>query len=887
MASFKLPCPSCENQVLITNPSLIGTKVECPKCKYRFKAEEPAGGIPKDDPKAEKGKGKDKDKKKAAPAAGGDAKKKKSKKLVAIVVGVLAVGLLAVVGFAMMGGDKKPANKGGGGGGGGNLAKGGGGDGTDGDGTDGKDKDNKDKKEPAKKETVEPGRKTFAVTTRDESATTNLLPNDTVSLYRFDADKVRQTPLGMLYDPIMFEMFEASFGFRLSDVSAYYHAFVGNTREPFGLLRLKFPVMDVALLPKSTLAESKEFKKRKLFAIKSNPFISGVANAFSLTSLFGEYLEKTPAVPSKPAENRKLGICVYDSQHVLVGDYVQLEKFLADLDDKGNPRLLSTVGTPATGSTAQFAERALYLSIDPKLKRALQDVGSEVESPPAVVYAERLVPGRYDTKLLKSDLQPISAALDPVLSRTRYLAGCVTAFTPKQMSVMVRLVMDSEATAIDMAKELLVPNLTSAALAMTLFLGSPVEFRNYSSGGMPIIPGGGFPPGGMYPPGGMFPPGSMRPPGSMSPPGSMRPPGSGGTMPPPPPQPPGTGPIGRKAGSQPPPPDNPGYGRPPGPGDGMQTGKQPDSPTLSHIDLLLTDQVITITLELNWSDETFRRLIAPRLSGITSTIKGKMAVYASELSYHALSAAVPKMTAATKQFPRGTVDRKLDDISRMGLRYQPQTRLSFFVELLPYLSRDRATLFREINTALPWYEGSNLKVAGDWVPELLVATYPQSAWRATSPHAAEGHVMGGTNYVGIAGVGLDAGRYNPKNPAHAKKMGIAGYEWGSKVEEVTDGLEYTIYLMQTPPGLQQPWLAGGGATIRGLNESRPDAGLPSHLRHSGRQGRNLRTHGRRLGALHPRRHQEGSASRNGDARRRRGHLQGHRQGGPARLLAEE
>ena len=42
-------------------------------------------------------------------------------------------------------------------------------------------------------------------------------------------------------------------------------------------------------------------------------------------------------------------------------------------------------------------------------------------------------------------------------------------------------------------------------------------------------------------------------------------------------------------------------------------------------------------------------------------------------------------------------------------------------------------------------------------------------------------------------------------------MGLTGYDWGSKPEEVTDGLSNTIYLMQTPPGLQQPWIAGGGA----------------------------------------------------------------------------
>jgi len=40
--SFKQQCPSCEAMVPIRDPSLIGRKIDCPKCKYRFVVEEPA-----------------------------------------------------------------------------------------------------------------------------------------------------------------------------------------------------------------------------------------------------------------------------------------------------------------------------------------------------------------------------------------------------------------------------------------------------------------------------------------------------------------------------------------------------------------------------------------------------------------------------------------------------------------------------------------------------------------------------------------------------------------------------------------------------------------------------------------------------------------------------
>ena len=250
--------------------------------------------------------------------------------------------------------------------------------------------------------------------------------------------------------------------------------------------------------------------------------------------------------------------------------------------------------------------------------------------------------------------------------------------------------------------------------------------------------------------------------------------------------------------------------------------QDPNVVVLSHLDLGMTDQTVSITFDLTWDEDTYRRIIAPRLIGMTASAKGKMAVFASELSYHALSSAVPKMLSATKEFPRGTVDRKLTDASRMGLRHKPESRVSFFVELLPYISPARASLTVGIDRDLAWFDDKNIHVAEGWVPELLVPHYPQAAWRANWPDRP-GRVFGGTNYVAIAGIGMDAARFDPKS--NAKKVGITGYEWGSKVEEVTDKLEHTIYLMQTPPGLHQPWVAGGGATIRGMNEKDPMLGF--------------------------------------------------------------
>ncbi len=781
MASFKLPCPSCENPVPIKDEKLVGTKVECPKCKYRFKVEAPARDA-KDADAAGKGKDKGKDKKKAVAASSGK-KKKSSKKAVAIVVGLLAVGVLGVVGFAMMGGDDKP--KGGGfvpgpvntgpvANNDGTNPDGTNPDGTNPDGTDplAKKDDEKDKEKP--KDKTPPA---VPSALASEQETTNLFPNETVSLFRFDIDAIRRTPVSVLFDRTALDLFRRSFGIDPDNVAVYYHAIVGEKREPFGVIRLRTPVHENAVLSAmGRVGEPKEIKKRKLYVFKSNPFTTAVSSAFHFDALFGDLYVKVPAGPVPASqEPRVIGVSLYDTQHILVGDHSQLQAFLAGLDGKGLPKLLSGTGNPPAGVT--LADKPVYLSIDPKLKRALQDVGSEMTTVPPVVFAEKVIQGFYDPKLLKPDLQSVSAVLDPVLSRMQYLSAALYTLSTGQLTAKARMQMTSNTAAFESVRDQLVPALTLAAWGVSDFLNTPVLFRNHTTaGGMP--PMGGDPNN----------PGAIDP---MAMPMIM--------------------PMGM-----------PGGGEDPG-GEQPLTPNKPKGPQLSYIDLGLTDQVITLNVDWHWSSEVYRNKIEPRIIGIANTIKGKMAVFATDQENHVLAGALPRITANDGAFPRGTADRRLADASRRGLRYPPQTRVSFFAELLPFLGRDNLT--RGINRDAAWYDDVNLPAAEAWVPELLVPDYPQSAWRATSPLVADGRVMGGTNYVGIAGVGLDSPRFDPKNPAYATKVGITGYDWGSKPEEVKDGLSNTIYLMQTPPGLSQPWIAGGGATIRGLNEAEPMRGF--------------------------------------------------------------
>src|SRR5262245_64124610 len=59
--SFKQMCPSCEAMVPVRDSSLIGKKIDCQKCKYRFVVEDPAEAEPEaEEAPAKKKKGSDK-----------------------------------------------------------------------------------------------------------------------------------------------------------------------------------------------------------------------------------------------------------------------------------------------------------------------------------------------------------------------------------------------------------------------------------------------------------------------------------------------------------------------------------------------------------------------------------------------------------------------------------------------------------------------------------------------------------------------------------------------------------------------------------------------------------------------------------------------------------
>lgn len=933
MPSFKVTCPSCEAQVLIKNPKLVGTKVECPKCKYRFKveapAEAPAGGEKPADAAATA----------TAPAATTDTtavekspKKKPNKKklLLGAGLGIVVIGLL-VVGYNLAFADKKkttqsqqpmpqrpPVT----------VTTG-----TvtgivfldanaekvynaekhkgqpevtvyvdlDGDGKKGENEtltktDSEGKytladlpADQALKIRLENPEKKFEQTTEDPADVTlqagitlpdinfgikptakasgtptspetpmtpvvvasskeaaALLPANSVAVCRLDVTRFLsvENALGAkLRDHPLTALFQDSLGFEPRNVKAYYHCIVGEKeRAPFGILELKEPVAEKSITGAKLmrLGEGQAIKKWTVYPIASNPFIIAAGNTFAARSLLAELYAVVPPRPGTTPEqamkdrNRQLGLCIYDSQTLMVGDLAVLKQFIEGLEANGYPKLPLTF---AVGSTPPP-----YCSLPEPLRQLMVELTQipgpgpapgqppVVAQPPVLLWAEQFNPAAYDPAQLKPLYRKTDAArlLTTVAMRAKYIGVRVGEFTQSRLNgAVVVKAPGPEALEITDALKDEKTGLPRAAPVLSVLLQSPFEFRlDGTPTGEASVPGGipGFPgfPG--------FPPG-MMPPGISPRPGGPPPGGSGGGPPPmgsaggPPPIGSGGGPPPMGSGVGVPPGIPPGIEPPPG---GTIPGITPptqQTAKTSSFDLKPASQSVTMIVELYWTDQAYKKLFLPRLAAVTTDWKAKMAVHSGAFGAHALAVAPRSIIKQGRSFPPGTA-LGTETPDRVG-PLQPHERVSFYPELLSYLGRgDVKKLLNNRHEwhAVPEKAGSgwdNLSVAAAWVPELLAPNFPEWSWRVTSPLTNANdpnRVLGGTNWVAVAGWGKNAARYNPADETQAKLVGITGYDWGSAIKDIADGPGKTIYLIQVRPGLARPWLSGGGATLIGLNE---------------------------------------------------------------------
>jgi hypothetical protein len=474
---------------------------------------------------------------------------------------------------------------------------------------------------------------------------------------------------------------------------------------------------------------------------------------------------------------------------------------------------------PAAPPRRLFTTVPTYRTIDPPLKKMLNVLEENETDPPAIVYAEKLDQRVLNGRQFLQVYQQTGSSAAALISRVQMVGGILNNLTQDKGDALIALEFVSDDDAKKTVAEAILPNLRVATPVVDALLGTSTQVKDNTggdqggntpggSGGPGGRPGGGFPGGSDGgPPGGGFPGGSGRGRPGGSPGGRSGPGGEGGDE------------GGFPGGQQ--------QQRPGGfPGGNPSDGGTPSAINAGLIEINLADRLVTISATMKWPEDKFKSFLAPQITRLSGMMKGRMSVLNGDIEWHRLANVSNKLQDGKKAYPRGTLDRESGD-TRYRLPFPPEQRCSFFVDLLPYIGQ--GPLRNQIqDKKFPWYAKENINAGETWIPEFLVPYYPQETWRASHP-LAEGKSLGATNYVAPAGLGMDAGYYDPANPEMAKKIGITGYSWGSKPEEIKDGLSNTFYLLQAAPGTARPWIAGGGATNVGIDEADPMAAFVHRL----------------------------------------------------------
>ena len=152
-------------------------------------------------------------------------------------------------------------------------------------------------------------------------------------------------------------------------------------------------------------------------------------------------------------------------------------------------------------------------------------------------------------------------------------------------------------------------------------------------------------------------------------------------------------------------------------------------------------------------------------------------------------------------FPAGTVP---------NATLKPEERLSWFVELLPFVGQDH--VYQHFDTHGGWQAPANAAAV-----QTPVYIFKCPNWeRHTEPKSA---IL--TPYLGVAGVGTDAATI----PAGDPRAGIFSYDRRTDLADIKDGLSNTMMILESAHD-NGSWAQGGPSTVRSLDpDERPYLGV--------------------------------------------------------------
>jgi prepilin-type processing-associated H-X9-DG protein len=130
----------------------------------------------------------------------------------------------------------------------------------------------------------------------------------------------------------------------------------------------------------------------------------------------------------------------------------------------------------------------------------------------------------------------------------------------------------------------------------------------------------------------------------------------------------------------------------------------------------------------------------------------------------------------------------------------PEKRLSWYAAIMPDL--DSPELRDMLDGDRAWGDPANEKVANVMIGVLRCPDRPQPPVESPMP----------TPFVGIAGLGTDA----PFLPKGHPRAGVFGYDRQTTLNDIQDGASLTMVVTESGR-VRGSWLAGGPATVRGLD----------------------------------------------------------------------
>lgn len=139
-----------------------------------------------------------------------------------------------------------------------------------------------------------------------------------------------------------------------------------------------------------------------------------------------------------------------------------------------------------------------------------------------------------------------------------------------------------------------------------------------------------------------------------------------------------------------------------------------------------------------------------------------------------------------------------------------QAHYSWMTQILPFIGRDDE--FKKFDFSKPRYDKVNLQNGAIVIPEFLNPGDDRIRWKGF-PHG--GYAL--THFVGMSGIEDSRNVVAAKLPRSDPRAGVFGYDAIATPAEITDGTSNTIMVLGGGE-LANPWVMGGGATIRGARQ---------------------------------------------------------------------